>query len=175
MANEVAYKPLQTVKETPAQIERIDNTDLYNYKDKGVEFQGFSKTKIGQNQYKLLRQEFTSMHNVFGWAASSASLTLTVNSNPDKNNFYITNLIIQGTTDTACMFLLAEVDGNIINLFYCTASDPDNNQLNINFKAPLPFTKQTLEIIPLNVTTGAPIAITGSVVINYYGYTEQKA
>lgn len=175
MGKEVAYKPLQNVKETPAQIERIDNTDLYNYKDKGVEFQGFSKTKIGQNQYKLLRQKFTSRHNVFGWTASGASLTLTVNDNPEKNNFYITNLILQATTDKDCMFLLAEVNGNIINLFYCTPTDPDKNLLNIDFKAPLPFTKQTLEIIPLNVTTGAPIAITGAVIINYYGYTEQKA
>ena len=171
----IAYKPLQNVKETQAQVEKIDNSDLYNYKDKGVEYQGFSKTKIGANQYKLLRQEFTTKQNIFGWVASSTALTLTVNSNPEKNNFYITNIIIQATTDADCVFLIAEADGIIINLALASATDPNNNTLNIHFDFPLPFTKQTLEVQPLNLLTGAPLAITGSLVINYYGYTEQKA
>jgi hypothetical protein len=174
MAN-VAFKPLIKIKETPAEIERIDNSELSNYKEKGVEFQAYSKVKIGEKQYKLLRQEFGSKQNVFGWTASNASLTLTINPETETKTFYITNLIIQGTVDINTLFLLGEVGGGIINLFYCTAADPDNNSININFKVPLPFTKQTLEIIPLNVTTGAPLVITGSVVINYYGYFEQKS
>ena len=174
MADAVAFKPLIKFKETPAEIERIDTSELSNYKEKGVEFQAFSKVKIGEKQYKLLRQDFGKAHNVFGWAASSSSLTLTINPETETKTFYITNLIIQGTVDANTLFLLAEVGGDIINLFYCTAADPDNNQLNIEFKVPLPFTRQTLEIMPLNVTTGAPLSITGSVVINYYGYFERK-
>lgn len=172
---DVAFKPLIKYKETPAQIERIDNSELSNYKEKGVEFQAFSKVKIGEKQYRLLRQDWGSKHHAFGWAASSSALTLSVNPETATKTFYITNLIIQGSSSVNTLFLLAEVGGEIINLFYCAQEDPDNNQLNINFRVPLPFTKQTLEIMPLNVTTGAPLVITGSVVINYYGYFEQKS
>ncbi len=175
MIDNVAFKPLTKFKETPAEIERIDTSELSNYKEKGVEFQAFSKVKIGEKQYKLLRQSFGKAHNVFGWSASSASLTLTINPETETKTFYITNLIIQGTVDANTLFLLGEVGGDMINLFLCTAADPDNNQLNISFNPPLPFTKQTLEIMPLNPTTGAPLSITGSVVINYYGYFEQKS
>ena len=172
---DVAFKPLIKYKETPAEIERIDNSELSNYKEKGVEFQGFSKVKIGEKQYRLLRQDWGAKFNVFGWSASGASLTLSINPETATKTFYITNLILSGTVDINTLFLLGEVGGEIINLFYCTAAEPDNNTININFKVPLPFTKETLEIIPLNVTTGAPLAITGSVVINYYGYFEQKS
>lgn len=171
---DIAFKPLSKYKETPAEIERIDNSELSNYKEKGVEFQVYSKVKLGEKQYKLLKQDFGYKSNVFGWTASSASLTLSINPETETKTFYITNLIIQGKADIDTLFLLAEVGGGTINLFYCTAADPDNNTININFKVPLPFTKQTLEIIPLTIK-GVPQVITGSVIINYYGYFEQKS
>ena len=173
--SDIAYKPLIDIKETQPEIERIDITDIANYKERGVEFQGYSKVKTGNKQYKLLKQEFGSKQSIFGWTAGSSSLTLVINPNTATKTFYITNIIIQGTTDTNCFFLIAELGGDLINLFYCTASDPDNNQVNINFKVPLPFTKERLEIQPLNLSTGAPISITGSVILNYYGYYEEKS
>jgi len=172
---DIAFKPLIKYKETPAEIERIDNSELSNYKEKGVEFQGFSKVKIGEKQYRLLRQDWGSRHNVFGWAGSNASLTLTINAETATKTFYITNLILTGVSSVNTLFLLAEVGGDIINLFDVSQEDPDHNTLNINFRIPLPFTRQTLEIMPLNPITGAPLVITGHVVINYYGYFEQKS
>ena len=175
ISDDIAFKPLVDFKQNQGEIEKIDNSELANYKERGVEFQGFSKTKIADKQYKLLRQEFGSKQNVFGWAASSSSLTLTVNDLFETKDFYITNLEISATTDKDCFFLLAELGGNLLNLHLASAADPNNNLLNLNFKVPFPFKKRTLEIQPLDLMTGAPIAITGNVIINYYGYFEQKS
>ena len=170
----VVFKPLQKVQETQ-QLEKLDNTDIVNFKERGVEFQGYSKVKTGNKEYKLLKQEYNDNFNLFGWTASNASLTLDVNTEVDTKTFYIDNLLLTAVVDKPTLFYICELDGSLMNLFYCSATDPTSNKMDIHFKTPFPFTKQRLEIVPLDPATGLPLVITGIVVLNYYGYNEQKS
>ncbi len=172
----IAFKPVSKTLLTSldtTKIEKVDNAELYNYKDKGVEYQGYSKTRLGNNQFKLLRQEPKNAQTIFVWTASNVSLTLSINPAHAEQDFFITNLIIESVTDTDCFFLVAEVGGNLICL--PIAKSGTNNNWNVKFEPPLKFEHQTIEIQPLNLATGAPVAITGTAILNYYGYLEQKS
>lgn len=176
---EVAYVPLNNSGNIKQEVEKVDTADLVNYKEQGVEFQKYSKVKIGNNQYKIFRQEYNNAGSRFGWGASNAELSLSINPNYLTKNFYITNMIIEGFSDTDCYFALgqqtglggsAKVDFRLI----CLAG-AGKQQQNIEFKVPFPFSGNTIFIQPLNLGSGTPIAITGRCFIEYFGYLEDKS
>lgn len=170
----VAYKPVSSTQN----VEAPSKIDTPQYPDQGVAFAGYSKKYIGNGQYKLFRQEFKSSGTRFGWVASDGELSLTINSEANTKNFYITDIVIEGFSDIACYYALGSMTGigstaPVLFRLMCAAGNTIHQQI-LHFTVPLPFLTTTIFIQPLGLTTGTPLAVTGRCYIEYFGFTEEK-
>lgn len=173
----VAYVPISNQSDIKEEVEKIDNTEIANYKDPGVEYQKYSKVKIQGNKYKLLPQETWRLITSFGWTASNALLTLNF-ATPEQlssNNFYITSMVIFTHTDVDCSFFIDDYATSTAYVRF-TAEHENYNVANFDFSAnPLKVDGQIFSIQPRTII-GADAAqvITGKVRINFFGFKEQK-
>jgi len=156
----------------PILLQQVDDKDLINYKEVGVEFQRYSKIKTSQNQYKLLRQESEQKQTIFSWAASAGDLSLSINTNFQTKTFYINNLIISGYSNLDTIFLFYDTQGKVI--FLDMIKKEVFNDKIVEFKVPLKFDTQTIIVAPLS-WGGVSQAITGTLTLNWIGYLEDKA
>lgn len=171
MAKEVAYTPISNIKNITSEApQKIDTPD---YPDQGVKFAGYAKKYIGQGNYKLIKQEFKNSGTRFGWTAANNELSLSINADSTKN-FYITDIVIEGYSNTDCYFGVCDIsNGNAIFRLMCLAGAGVRTQV-IHLQTPLPFLTNTIFCQPLNLATGAGIAITGRCFIEWFGFTEDK-
>jgi len=169
----VVFKPIGDLNSIKQEIEKIDNSELLNYKDVGAEYQGYSKVKQGNNTYKLLKQSFYNFNGKFGWAASNGSNSLTINNRWESSTFYITNMVITAISDVACFFKVYDNQGKELYYHYCPQG---YNQISVEFKPALPFTSQTILFRPYTMAIpSVPVIITGTLFLNCFGYLEDKS
>lgn len=176
-ASAVAYVPISNQSDIKTEVEKIDNTEIANYKDPGVEYQKYSKVKIQGNKYKLLPQETWRLISSFAWTLTNTLLTLSfvTPQQLSSNNYYITSIVIFTHTDTDCSFFIDDYVTSTPYLRF-TAERENYNVCNFDFSAnPLKIEGQTFSIQPRTIV-GADAAqvITGKVRINFYGFSEQK-
>lgn len=172
--NPLAFVPISNQQQIKTEIEKIDNSELGNYKDVGVEYQGYSKVKQAGNTFKLLKQEFKSNYPSFGWVASDSERSLTINSSYPELSFFITDMVMFYYKDAVgtCQFRLYNEKGDVICRLWSTGSTTIQ-QTSIHFDIPFKFDAQTLIIRPEDFSNN-PQVITGGIVVNIYGYSEQK-
>lgn len=171
--NSVFYVPAIDIKDVPL-TETINTQEVQNYQDPGVSFNGYSKTKVGNNQYKLFRQTFSNSNPAFAWTASNAELTLQINPDYQTKIFYITDIIVSSQSNTLCSFKLYDNSGKLLYRHYNLDATSAPSTIHIKLNVPYPFDKETLYIRPNNFSE-VPVAITGRIGINLFGYVEDKA
>ena len=109
-----------------------------------------------------------------GWTASDIVQLGGVNSDFAVNTFYITGMEMSCTVDQDVKFKIKEENGNQIIVYYATALNTNANRLVMNFDVPVPFDTQRISIQPYDPVIDMPLAITGILFINLYGYLEAK-
>lgn len=175
--SEVVYTPISDQTQIKTEVEKVDNSELINYKDVGVEYQKYAKVKISNGQYKLLPQESWKRITSFYWGGTNTRLTLSFASVDElkQNNYYITSIVISAVTNLATRFYLDDYATGVNYLYFLNG--PGQTQTIIfDFKAnPIQVTGENMSIEPLSTgTPSVPQIITGRVQVNIYGFSEQK-
>lgn len=165
---------------TIQEAQKVDNTDIINYGDPGVKFEGYSKVKISNSQYKLLRQIPQNNSIKLLWTGSSATLTSTLSYDSDKYDFYITDVISQYTFDTNCVLgvTFGSYTDFLCYLYSLNPNSPSGNITGTNqywhFTAPFKVNNKQIWIQPLKFDRSGALSVTGYIDLLLIGWIEEK-